>query len=291
MKKLSLLLLLMTSVFARENPFVATDSFTEEVARLMEIDEQYSDEFNNKQKKNRTYEDTSSKLLLPEDIEKKRKAKLLLKKEQKEEELRAYELKKKELETKKLNIIQNKEKAKLKAKIKALKLEKMKISMTKKKELENRLALSKVTSNIKRNDNDEIIYVKSRVKELNSSDTTMIKEENTEEELPIENIHNLQALPFIFLTYSNNKMNINTKDYKVFRKLILEDEKKFIFDYKAKRTNFYSKRVNLLSETFKKISIGNHPKEDYFRVVIKVNSSINDYKIETNDSLVTISKK
>lgn len=53
MKKISLfiaLLILSSNLSARENPFEPTQTYNEEVARLMEIDESYPDEFDNQEK-------------------------------------------------------------------------------------------------------------------------------------------------------------------------------------------------------------------------------------------------
>lgn len=284
MKKLSLLLLLITSIFARENPFVETTSYTEEIARLMEIDKQYASEFNDKSKNSTQYEDTSSTLLIPEVIEQKKKEELLKAQILRNKILQQKEDKKKALEIQTMKNNEKKARAKLEAKINNLELKNKKIAMKKEEIRKEEAAISRITSNIKKDSNDEIIYVKKRV--------DVKKEKIIEKKITMKKeAHTINPLPFVNILYSNNNMTIETSKYKYFRKRILEDRNKIIFDFKATKTNFYTKYIDLQTDTFEKISIGNHPKEKYYRIVIKVNGNINDYIIKVDKNLVNISYK
>lgn len=95
MKNLFLYLLLITStLIARENPFAPTDAYNEEVARMMEKDEQYPIEFNNFTKKDTKYEDMNSSF---KELEKKPKYKITMvpmKKEEATKEIKKVEKKK-----------------------------------------------------------------------------------------------------------------------------------------------------------------------------------------------------
>ena len=114
----------------------------------------------------------------------------------------------------------------------------------------------------------QVVYVKPRVDIL---DDEMISKE---------------LLDFIKVEYNDEKIIIHT-DYKVARKFTLEKEMKIIIDYKAK-LNFYTKRDVLDSKEFKKIAIGNHKKERYFRVVLEVANKPSNYNVNYTDDLITI---
>ncbi len=86
-----------------------------------------------------------------------------------------------------------------------------------------------------------------------------------------------KILPFVELEYDDDKIIIKTK-YKVLKKFSMDKENKIIIDYKAVR-NFYTKREDLSSKNFQKIAIGNHKKNKFFRVVLKVAKNPDNYKI------------
>lgn len=95
-----------------------------------------------------------------------------------------------------------------------------------------------------------------------------------------------KLLDFIEVEYNDNKLIIHTKDL-VSKKFTLEKENKLIIDYKAKK-NFYTKREILESTNFKKIAIGNHKKEKFYRVVILLSKKPSNYKVEYKDNLITV---
>lgn len=116
----------------------------------------------------------------------------------------------------------------------------------------------------------QIVYVKPR--------TDVIEDELMTKEL----------LPFIKVEYNDNKLIIHT-DYAISKKFAIDKENKIIVDYKAKE-NFYTKRDSLESKSFKKIAVGNHKKENYFRVVVQLNSKPSNFNVSYQDNLITISK-
>ena len=93
-------------------------------------------------------------------------------------------------------------------------------------------------------------------------------------------------LDFLKIEYNDNKLIIHTKDA-VSKKFALEKENKIIIDYKAKK-NFYTKREDLESLNFKKIAVGNHKEEKFYRVVILLSMKPSNYKVEYKDNKITI---
>ncbi|GGD41489.1 hypothetical protein GCM10012288_14520 [Malaciobacter pacificus] len=97
-----------------------------------------------------------------------------------------------------------------------------------------------------------------------------------------------KILPFVDIEYNDEKFMIKT-DSDISRKFTLDKDNKIIIDYKAKK-NFYTKRDTLESKSFKKITVGNHKKENYYRVVIELNSKPSNFEVTYKDKLITISK-
>jgi len=116
----------------------------------------------------------------------------------------------------------------------------------------------------------QIVYVKPRTDIL---DDTM-------------NMKTKVLLDFLNVEYNDNKLIIHTDD-SISKKFTLEKEKKIIIDYKANK-NFYTKRESLESTNFKKIAIGNHKKEMFYRVVILLSENPSNYKVEYKNNLITI---
>lgn len=242
MKTLSFLctLLLLSSVLhARENPFEPSQTYQEEVARMMEIDAGNISEFS---EENVEYEKMSpskpkavaktqqqldaeayAKKVAQENI---RKAKLLAKKKQEAQMKKAHEM--------------------------AAKMKAEKEAMEKAK-------------------NDPMIYVKYRD--------------------DVEVDQSIDILPFISIEYSNTDLKILSK-YKVFKKFYLEEENKLILDFRGE-TKFYTRHNNLESKYFKKISVGNHKKEKYFRVVLVLTEHPSKYSVtyDTDEVLITLNEE
>lgn len=95
-----------------------------------------------------------------------------------------------------------------------------------------------------------------------------------------------EILPFLTLNYNNKMLTLNSK-YLVVKKFTIDNEKKLIIDYKAK-VNFYTKREELKSKNYNKITVGNHKKERYFRVVLQLEEKPSKYTVTYKDKLITI---
>lgn len=236
MKKLSLfitLLILSSNLDARENPFEPTQAYQEEVARMMEMDENYPDEFQN----------------------------------QEQIYIKSIQDKMKKDETNGINkdMAKKDPKPKKDAKKAALTEEKIKklINQAQKKTVKQ---TKKIVDAALKKDKEEIIYVKPR------TDVSYEKE----------------VLPFIKIEYTNEKFSIHSK-YKVFKKFTLPNKNKIILDFYANE-NFYTKRVDLNSTNFTKMTVGNHKKDKFFRVVLELSDTPQNYEVTYDDKEVTIYK-
>jgi len=97
-----------------------------------------------------------------------------------------------------------------------------------------------------------------------------------------------EILPFVKIEYDNDKIDIISK-YKISKKITLPDKHKLVLDFNAKE-NFYTKRLDLESTNFKKIAVGNHKNENFFRIVVELASVPEDYQVTYDDSKVSIVK-
>ncbi len=104
-------------------------------------------------------------------------------------------------------------------------------------------------------------------------------------------IYKYNLIDFVNIDITEDIMNIQTK-YKLKKQFVLEDEKKMVFDFTSKKS-FYTKRETLSThKDFKKITIGAHPENKYFRVVIQVPDNLIEYETHVDENgSITISKK
>ncbi len=233
---ITLLLLVSTSLNARENPFEATNAYEEETARIIEmneVDENYSQEFQQEQHFVNTMYEKMNKVEKEEIIQK--------------------------VITPKMEPVKNSKPALTEAKVKKLIKQAQKQSEAKTKKIITQVINTPVTI-------QQVVYVKPRL-DINYEKT---------------------ILPFLNIEYDDEEINIYSK-YKVTKKLTLPGKKKIILDYSAKE-NFYTKRENLESTSFTKIAVGNHKKENFFRVVIELSEIPENYEVTYEDKKVTIVK-
>lgn len=118
----------------------------------------------------------------------------------------------------------------------------------------------------------QVVYVKPRA-DVSEDDALVAK----------------KLLPFVKIEFNDNKLIINTDDYKVSKKFSIIRENKIVIDYKAK-VNFNSLKEDIDSKNFKKIAIGNHKGEGFFRVAIELIDKPSKYDVSYKDNLITISK-
>ena len=226
----TLLLILSTSLMARENPFAPTNAYEEEAARIVEMneaEEDYDVEFQQEQQYVNTMYEKMNKV---EDVEPKKKVTPKVKPALTEEKVKKM-IKKAQKETE----------AKTKTIVK-------KVIVTEPKELQ------------------QVVYVKPR----------------------LDVVSEKEILPFVKIEYDNEKIDIFSQ-YKVTKKITLPGKKKIILDYTAKE-NFYTKRENLDSTSFPKITVGNHKKEKFFRVVVELSEMPENYEVTYDDKMVSIIK-
>jgi hypothetical protein len=131
--------------------------------------------------------------------------------------------------------------------------------------------LKKELSKTKISDPVQVVYVKPRP-DIMEDDSLITK----------------KLLSFIKMEFNDNKLIIHT-DYKVSKKFSIMKENKIIIDYNAK-INFNTKKDNIDSKNFKKIAIGNHKSEGYFRVAIELIDKPSNYDVVYENNLITISK-
>jgi hypothetical protein len=266
MKSLPLIvtsLLIVASLQARENPFMPTKAYDDEVARLMEIDQNYPPEF---MEKNQNIETEDMTPILKEgDVNKPLESAVA----KSEEEMKKEQMEK-EAQIQKEKALQDALKKVEEVKREAAKAEKeKKEALAKAKELEER---------------GPVIYVKPRTPE----EVAVQDEPKMQDDMQME-IKSVEVLPFLTVEYSNDKMTLNTK-YKIMKKFYLEDEKKLIVDFKG-NVSFFTKKVDLSSNNFKQIIAGNHKEEQFFRVVIVVENMPSNYDVTFDDELVYITSK
>ena len=118
----------------------------------------------------------------------------------------------------------------------------------------------------------QVVYVKPR------ADVT------DEESLLTKNI-----LPYLKVEYNDNKFIIHS-EHKVSKKFSVDKENKIIIDYKG-IVEFNTKKENLESQTFKKIAVGNHKKEGYYRIAIELIDKPSKFEVDYKDDVITITKK
>ena len=104
-----------------------------------------------------------------------------------------------------------------------------------------------------------------------------------------ENLLSKKLLPFLKLDFNDNKLVIHT-EHTVYKKFSVDKENKLIIDYKA-TVEFNTKNDNLESKNFKRVSVGNHRKDGYFRVAIELLDKPNKFDVDYKDNIITITRK
>lgn len=96
-------------------------------------------------------------------------------------------------------------------------------------------------------------------------------------------------LPFIKVEFNDNKLIIHT-DHKVSKKFSVDAENKLIIDYAA-TIEFNTKKDELESKSFKRVSLGNHKKEGFFRIAVELIDKPSKFDVDYKDDIITITKK
>ena len=96
-------------------------------------------------------------------------------------------------------------------------------------------------------------------------------------------------LPYLKVEYNDNKFIIHS-EHKVSKKFSVDKENKIIIDYKG-LVEFNTKNDSLESQSFKKIAVGNHKKEGYYRIAIELIDKPSKFAVDYKDDIITITKK
>mgnify|MGYP000202671360 CR=1 FL=1 len=266
---ITLLIVITSSLSARENPFEPTQTYETEIARLMEIEEDHPYEF--QEKEDQEEHKVQKKVIKAED---KVAAKLEIKKDvmiKKPMVAKKIEMKKEPMVAKKVVMP-----PKIKEMIQPKPMKKMALVepliIKKQEKTPETITLENAMDKL---DNEKIaVQVPTR--------------ENIEVmKMDTEDIHeNFDILPFVNIDYTNEKILISSK-YEVFRKFTIDKSKKIVLDYHAK-TFFLTKSKNTKTAYFEKVVAGNHLNERYFRIVVVLKDKPNKYKVTYSNNLVTI---
>jgi len=260
MKHVSLLItfLIIVSINAngRENPFEPTQTYEAEVARLMEIEEDYPYEFQEKENQEES----------PKSMKKMEEKIFPIEKEVKHTQT---------ITTMKPGAKQDEA---------SMKTEHKPTMNSTIKPMEEKMApvVKEVMIETKVIKKPKTITLKKAMKEI-EKDEVVVKVPKRED---IQIHENIDILPFVNIDYTNDKIEIKSK-YDVFRKFTLEKNNKIVLDFHAK-TAFFTKSQMINTEYFDKVIVGNHSKEKYFRIVIVLKNKPNKYKVTYLDNLVSI---
>ncbi len=231
----TLSIVLSLSLNARENPFMASDTYESELGKHVDEaaikkameESSYIKEMEEKMSgadKNKVESNSTEKVAVPEEKSySKKEVDNLIQKTQKQTEQKTKELVKKEVQ--------------------------------------------------KNGEPNQVVYVKPRP-------------DATEEENPLltKNI-----LPFLKIEFNDNKLIIHT-EHKVSKKFTVEKENKLIIDYSA-NIEFNTKKDELESKSFKRIALGNHKSEGFFRVAVELIDKPTKFEVDYKDDIITITKK
>ena len=231
----TLSIVLSVSLNARENPFMTSATYENELAKHVDEvaikkameESSYIKEMEEKMSgadKNKVENNSTEKVAVPEEKSySKKEVDNLIQKTQKQTEQKTKELVKKEVQ--------------------------------------------------KNGEPNQVVYVKPRP-------------DATEEENPLltKNI-----LPFLKVEFNDNKLIIHT-EHKVSKKFTVEKENKLIIDYSA-NIEFNTKKDELESKSFKRVALGNHKSEGFFRVAVELIDKPTKFEVDYKDDIITITKK
>jgi len=258
MKSLFLLFIFIVMSYARENPFVPTREFEEEKSRLFEkfLDKQDLDIIKN-----------DSNVYIDESISKK-------------EETKVPAIVTPSTHTKKAESAKEEPK-KVQPKIgqNIQKTEEAKSVVVEEKPLP------------KEPESEKIALVKPSDMPKTAKEVIPLKDDaKTQKEAKVASKSIKTGLKFLSISYTDNKIDVISSKYKVFKKLDIEDENKIVFDFRA-NTNFKTRRFDLDHKYFKQIAVGNHESEGFFRVVVELKEPINKFESTYSDANVTVKYK
>lgn len=100
-----------------------------------------------------------------------------------------------------------------------------------------------------------------------------------------------KPLPFLTIDLKKNKLEIESRDkYKVKKLYTIPSEKKIVIDFSGS-VKHYTKNGMFVSKEFESFKIGNHPEQNFFRVVIKTKHNPEKYLPVIEKNMLTITYK
>ena len=96
-------------------------------------------------------------------------------------------------------------------------------------------------------------------------------------------------LPFLKLEFNDNKLIIHS-EHKVSKKFSVDKENKLIIDFSA-NVEFNTKKDDLESKNFKRVAVGNHKKEGYFRIAVELIDKPSKFDVDYKENIITITRK
>lgn len=97
-----------------------------------------------------------------------------------------------------------------------------------------------------------------------------------------------KPLPFLTLDLKKNILVIDAREkYKIIKYYTITDENKIVIDFEG-NVKHYTKKDSFISEEFDTYTIGNHPKENFFRVVITTKKHPNEYLPVIKNNMITL---
>lgn len=88
-----------------------------------------------------------------------------------------------------------------------------------------------------------------------------------------------KVLPFLTIEVNKNDIKIiSSKKYRIFRHIKLKKSQKVVIDFTGK-ASFYTKKKDINTVAFKSYRVGNHKKENFFRVAIDIKQDLKYYKL------------
>lgn len=279
--------ILINSLEARDNPFDPTQTYKDEIAKILKDDKDYPYEYQAEDTKDEYVEEEEAKSIPLKDdkivIEEvpQPKEQMIVKKEQSMTESKNDKLKVKEkTET---TLVKKEEIPKVVEKV-APKKDEIKEDTPKKSDIKKEEIK---VQQIQKTKDEEIVFVKKREDVIDSKRANAIKnEEIVFAESPLKVY---KPLDFLTIEEEGIRLSILTK-YKVYKKFDLENKNKIIFDYHA-NLDFPTQRVDLKSPIFEKVTIGNHKKDKFFRVVVELRDKPSLYNVTYSNNVVNIVKK
>jgi len=117
------------------------------------------------------------------------------------------------------------------------------------------------------------------------------KQKKLQEKITVIPQNSYKILPFINIKVTDDQIEIFIdKRYKLVNQDILEEQNKFLFDFRATES-FYTVRKKLNSKNFKSFAVGTHLDKKFFRIVVELNDIISKYKEDINSNISYIKIK